>query len=315
MEMPNIIPFMQKESRPLRILAVDDNRIERMFMLQQIKELGHDVLEAENGQQAIDILHNKDNHVDIVLIDRIMPILDGLSVVIRMKDDATLKKIPVIMITGAGSNNEMREGIDAGVFYYLTKPVSADLLRSVLTAASRESKRTIALNHELRRHSTSFNLIDTCKFNIRTIEDAECLSAFIALCFPEPDRVLKGLAELMVNAVEHGLYKVGYEKKGALIESGKWREELDRLSALPEYIDSHVEVVMTRKDNGIYVIVTDPGDGFNWKKYMTIEPARASDNHGRGIAQANAESFDKIAYNEKGNQVIAYVNKTPKLAW
>lgn len=48
---------------------------------------------------------------------------------------------------------------------------------------------------------------------------------------------------------------------------------------------------------------------------MTIEPARAGDNHGRGIAQACATSFDKLTYNEVGNQVVAFVGETPFLEW
>ena len=48
---------------------------------------------------------------------------------------------------------------------------------------------------------------------------------------------------------------------------------------------------------------------------MTIDPARAGDNHGRGIAQANTMSFDKLKYNEKGNQAVAYMSRKGRLEW
>ena len=48
---------------------------------------------------------------------------------------------------------------------------------------------------------------------------------------------------------------------------------------------------------------------------MSIDPARAGDNHGRGIAQANSMSFDELKYNQEGNQAIAFVGKEKALSW
>ena len=311
----NIIPFLRREESVLTILVVEDNRIERMFMEEQIRELGHSMMAAEDGQQALDTLRSMEIPVDVILMDRMMPVMDGLTAVRRIKDDPRLRNIPIIMITGAATAKEMQEGIDAGVFYYLVKPVNEDVLKSVLLAATREAQQNRALSEELTRHKSSFNLIDTCKFRFRTAEEAESLSAFMAHCFPDPQRVLPGLAELMTNAVEHGNLEIGYDRKTDLIESGTLRAELQRRQSLPEYKDRIVEAVITHKDNGIYVVVTDQGQGFNWRRYMSIEPARAKDNHGRGIAQANAISFDQLTYNEQGNQAIAFVSKTGQIEW
>jgi CheY-like chemotaxis protein len=310
----NIIPFLRKEDRPLTILVVEDDRIERMFMEQQIKDLGHGMISVENGQQALESVQSiKD--IDVILMDKMMPVMDGLTAVRKIKENMSLRRIPIVMVTGAASARDIQEGIDAGVFYYLAKPVNEDVLKSVLAAATREATQNRALSEELTRHKSSFNLIQTCKFTFRTLEEAESLSAFMAHCFPDPERVLPGLAELMVNSIEHGTYDIGYERKSELIESGTLRAEVNRRQTLSDYADRFVEALITHKDNGIYAVITDHGGGFNWKRYMTIEPARARDNHGRGIAQANALSFDKLTYNEKGNQAIAFVSKTPQLQW
>lgn len=310
----NIIPFLRKEDRPLTILVVEDDRIERMFMEQQIKDLGHGMISVENGQQALESVESiKD--IDVILMDKMMPVMDGLTAVRKIKENMSLRRIPIVMVTGAASARDIQEGIDAGVFYYLAKPVNEDVLKSVLAAATREATQNRALSEELTRHKSSFNLIQTCKFTFRTLEEAESLSAFMAHCFPDPERVLPGLAELMVNSIEHGTYDIGYERKSELIESGTLRAEVNRRQTLSDYADRFVEALITHKDNGIYAVITDQGGGFNWKRYMTIEPARARDNHGRGIAQANAISFDKLTFNEKGNQAIAFVSKTPQLQW
>jgi anti-sigma regulatory factor (Ser/Thr protein kinase) len=127
--------------------------------------------------------------------------------------------------------------------------------------------------------------------------------------------VLPGLAELMINAVEHGNLEIGYERKSQLLESGTWKEEIARRLEDEKYWERSAEAVLSRKEDGIYFVVTDQGEGFNWQRYMMIDPSRAGDNHGRGIAQANAVSFDKLAYNAKGNQVVAFVSSHQQLEW
>jgi two-component system, cell cycle response regulator len=310
-----IVPFLRRTEKPLNILVVEDDRIERMFMNEQIRDLGHRMQEAENGKDALEKLLVDPNGTDIILMDRMMPVMDGLSAVRRIKENRDLRKIPIVMVTGAAGVRDIQEGIDAGVFYYLTKPVNEDVLKSVLAAASREAIQTKTLNEELVRHKTGFHLIETCKFRFRTLEEAESLPAFIAHCFPDPPRVLPGIAELVLNAVEHGTYDIGYEKKSELLEHGTWRAEIIRRQNLPEFAQNSVEAILTHKDNGTYLVITDQGNGFEWRRFMTIEPARAKDNHGRGIAQANALSFDKLTYNEQGNQAIAFVSKTQQLEW
>lgn len=311
----NIVPFLRRENRVLNILVVEDDRIERMFMEEQIKDLGHAMTAAENGAIALQKLQDKANPVDIILMDKMMPVMDGMTAVRKIKEDADFRKIPIVMITGAATARDIQEGIDAGVFYYLTKPVNEDVLKSVLSAATREANQMRALNEELIRHKSSFNLINSCKFHFHTLDEAESLSAFMAHCFPDPQRVLPGLAELMFNAVEHGICGIGYERKSALIESGTLRAEVQRRQGMTECKGRIAEAVITHRDNGIYAVIADPGTGFQWRQYMTIEPSRARDNHGRGIAQANALSFDKLTYNESGNQAIAFVGKTPPLQW
>jgi CheY-like chemotaxis protein/anti-sigma regulatory factor (Ser/Thr protein kinase) len=311
----NIVPLRDFRNRPLTILAVDDDRMERMFLERQIGDSGHKLLQAEQGVEALEILKKNKGGIDVVIMDRLMPMMDGITAVRRMKEDAELRKIPVIMVTGAGGEKEMQEGLEAGVFYYLQKPVNEDMLQSVLLAATREAEQKRSLSEELRRHRASFDLIHTVKFQFRTIDEAEDLAAFVAHCFPDPERVLTGLAELMINAIEHGNLEIGYEGKSQLLEQGTWKEEIARRLEDEKYWHRKAEAVLTRKEDGIYFIVTDEGNGFNWRKYMMIDPSRAGDNHGRGIAQANAVSFDKLAYNAKGNQVVAFVSGHQQLEW
>lgn len=310
----NNYDLLEKE-KPISILAVEDDVLAMKFLEKQILALGHNMFTANNGQTSLSILESNLGEIDVVLMDREMPIMDGMEAVKRIKRNPSLRNIPVIMVTSADSMAEMSEGLDAGVFYYLTKPVKEDMLRSVLSAAVREAQQVKTLAEELGKHKTSFNLIETCKFKFQTISEAESLAAFIANCFPDPERALPGLGELLINAIEHGNLGLGYDGKTDMLEQGIWRAEIERKQGQPENADKFATATVAHKADGVYVVIEDQGKGFEWKKYMHIDPARAGDSHGRGIAQANATSFDKLVYNQAGNQAVAFVGNAKQLDW
>ena len=158
-------------------------------------------------------------------------------------------------------------------------------------------------------------MIQTCQFRFQSMIDIQHINALLSLYFHDNKNALIGINALMMNAVEHGIYKIGYELKAELIATNQWAQEMGKRSQDPQFQDLHAEIILTHKDDGVYVVISDPGDGFDWKKYMAIDPIRAGRKHGRGIALANALSFDKLSYNDKGNQAVAHVSHEAKIEW
>jgi hypothetical protein len=163
--------------------------------------------------------------------------------------------------------------------------------------------------------SPAFSMMDNCKFKIRTMEEAETLATFAADMFKDPERTLPGLYELMANAVEHGCLEIGNDMKTKLLANRSWKTEVTRRQSLPENRKKSVDVVIARRPDGIFVVITDPGKGFDWKSWLALDPARAGETHGRGIACVRSISFDKVTYNPAGNQVAAYSKDLPEMAW
>ena len=118
-----------------------------------------------------------------------------------------------------------------------------------------------------------------------------------------------------MNAVEHGNLCIDYHDKTRLVEEGNWRSEVERRQSLAEHRQKRVDVMYRKKPEGSFVTIKDEGKGFDWKNYLQVDPSRASHNHGRGIAQANAISFDKITFNESGNEVSGFVSNDKPLEW
>ena len=111
-----------------RVLMVDDiAAIRKLYRRQLLKHGEFDVLEAENGQQALDILDEE--NIDLVLTDWVMPVKDGLALLNEIKSDASKSHIPVIMVTSESKPQDLGRAAKAGVDGYLVKPFTSIMLR------------------------------------------------------------------------------------------------------------------------------------------------------------------------------------------
>ncbi len=291
--------------RKARLLVVDDNPSALELLTCLLQDEGYHVTRAGNGLEAMNELTNREDDFDVILLDRMMPMMDGMEVTRKILADARTKHIPIIMQTAADRPEQISEGIKAGVFYYLTKPVERRTLLSVVSSAVKEVAQRRVLREEMLRHRLSFGLIQILKGSCRTLEEAESLASFLANCFPDSDRALTGISELLVNGIEHGNLGISFAEKTRLLEKNIWRKEVEKRLRLPENARKFITVLFERKDNIYTLQITDQGEGFNWRAFLEFDPSRATHNHGRGIAMARMISFDRLEYNEKGNQVTA----------
>jgi sigma-B regulation protein RsbU (phosphoserine phosphatase) len=125
---------------PLRgqILVVDDNRMNRMTLSHSLERQGHHVALAENGQQALDMI--QEEPFDLMLLDIIMPEMDGYQVLDRVKGDSKLRDIPIIVISALDELDSVVRCIKMGAEDYLPKPFDPVLLKARIEA-SLEKKR------------------------------------------------------------------------------------------------------------------------------------------------------------------------------
>jgi serine phosphatase RsbU (regulator of sigma subunit) len=123
---------------PGKILVVDDNQINRMILTRALAEQGYHSATAENGQQALDAL--RADAFDVVLLDILMPEMDGYQVLEQLKADANLRNIPVIVISALDEMESAIRCIEMGAEDYLPKPFNPVLLRARI-GASLEKKR------------------------------------------------------------------------------------------------------------------------------------------------------------------------------
>ncbi len=116
--------------RPKKILLVDDDRLFLHVLTQYLDEAQYAYVSCQNGQQAWNYLQEYPNKFFVVLADRIMPKLHGIDLLANMKKISL--DIPLILITGEASKEERCEAIAQGVYDFLYKPISKELLLAIL---------------------------------------------------------------------------------------------------------------------------------------------------------------------------------------
>jgi len=113
-----------------RILVVDDD--ENILNLERtiLEQKGFEVTAAQGGAEALKLLADKT--YDLVLLDVMMPEVDGFTVCRKIKEDDRLKDVPVIFLTAKGGGEALAEGFESGAVMYINKPFTANKLLTIV---------------------------------------------------------------------------------------------------------------------------------------------------------------------------------------
>jgi adenylate cyclase len=116
-----------------RILIADDNRMNRLLLARGLEQQGHTIAFAEHGREALELLRR--DSFDLVLLDVLMPVLDGYQVLAELKLEPHLRDIPVIMTSSLDELDSVVKCVEMGAEDYLTKPINPVLLNARINAS------------------------------------------------------------------------------------------------------------------------------------------------------------------------------------
>ena len=114
------------------VMIVDDSKTDRTIMRKALEPMGVTLVEAADGQEALNILKSGDYNFDAMLIDIEMPRMDGYTLANEIKKYNRYKNLPLIAVTSRTSKADRMRGVESGMVEYITKPYSADYLASVV---------------------------------------------------------------------------------------------------------------------------------------------------------------------------------------
>ncbi len=154
----------QGRQRPL-VLVVDDDMMQRVLAREALEVAGFDIEEAEHGRKALRIIG--DVFPDLMMLDVIMPELDGFAVCTLLRSDPALMHIPVLMVTGLDDGESIERAFKVGATDFLTKPINWSLLgyhvKYMLRASNMENQLRNARERLHHLLTSSPAVIHTCK--------------------------------------------------------------------------------------------------------------------------------------------------------
>jgi DNA-binding response OmpR family regulator len=120
-------PMIGRQKRPC-VLVVDDVEGNRQLLCRRLEPFGYDLHQVESGELALEFIRAR--KPDLVLLDYMMPNMNGVEVLRIMRDDWQIAGIPVIMVTARAESEAVVSALDAGADDYVTKPIDFDVLRA-----------------------------------------------------------------------------------------------------------------------------------------------------------------------------------------
>ena len=172
-------------SLPGRILVVDDTPFNRQLLARLLGGLGHEPVEAEDGRQALARLRDPDQPpIDVILLDIVMPEMDGYEVLATLRDDPALRHIPVIVITGVDELDSVVRCLEMGAADYLPKTVDPAILKARIAASLARKRLHDAEREAIDRQGATnevLAIMSRSAFDLQVVLDA-VVRAAVRLC-------------------------------------------------------------------------------------------------------------------------------------
>lgn len=295
------------------VVAIDDDEINLMILTKCAQEAGYAVKSFDSAVAGWEHMRTHPTEVDIVLLDKMMPDMNGMELLKRIKLDKAMQHVPVILQTGDVGISQMREGLESGAYYYLTKPFHPEILTAVLNSAAQECSAREELLKQVGENQTRFvSLLDEGLFSLRTHHEASQLASALSQLALYPEFVAVGLMELLSNAIEHGNLELGFERKAYHLHSGDWPQAVEQRMADATYGARRVHIAVLREGSIMRIAIRDEGPGFDWRKYVYSEapPGATAEVNGRGISKSMI-MLDEVKYSAAGNEVTCSIAMSP----
>jgi len=164
-----------KQLEGLRVLVAEDNTMNQFFIKQLLNRLHIDVEIAENGKKAIELFNSKPQaYYNLILMDMHMPVVGGIEAIkeIRKIQKNTSKKVPIVMCSADVFPKSRKEAIQAGIDFYLTKPVDEEALKEVLFWLVSDDKQNLLSNYH-KEENTQRSSVDIGKLKETFDNDEE----------------------------------------------------------------------------------------------------------------------------------------------
>ncbi len=266
-----------------------------------INELNLSVTKIPEIKSHIKAIEEKQYQLILIILNE-----SGLKDLVRVKRSRKTESIPVIMLDTNSQHEKQLEAIRKGACQIVESTNNVQQLKLAFLSGLGSTHSLNRLEVMLKNHKNSLEHLTHATFIFRTIAEAHNLAQTLSLACLEVNRVAMGLTEILVNAVEHGNLGFSFEDKTWHHDNNTWQIEIEKRQNSSESKNKYVTIQVAQNDQMIIFTVTDQGTGFDYAKYMSIDPEQVEQNHGRGISLARLVAFEKLEYHPPGNKVVMH---------
>lgn len=268
-------------SEKKKILIVEDDDKTSHLLAQIFEEANYNYVQAYNGDSALNVVAS--NPPDLIVLDILLPDIDGFTICQKLKMDPKTNLIPIIMLTALSRREDFFTGLKVGADKYLTKPFDVDTLL-------KEIKELFILIEQLSHYPHSEVIHFTLNSELKHLNHFNNLLSTVlmrtSLSHKEVEEIKVGLYEIVTNAIE-------------------WGNQLKKHL----FVDVRYEIL----NDWLTITVKDEGKGFNLKEYLkshsdVFHQQEQRLNVGKrlgGFGLRIAKScFDSFSYDEEANVII-----------
>jgi len=198
----------------MKILVVDDSPTIRAGLRKQLIKMGHEIVEAENGERALQIWEL--SRPDLVLIDVMMPVMDGYETARRMRSGNQDDWMPIIFLSSMEADQDLDRAIEAGGDDYLVKPVSPVVLNAKIRAMHRLEvmrKRLMEVSRELAASNRQLEMLSR-QDGLTGIANRRYFDAYIATELRRAARSKEALSLILIDVDYFKLFNDSYGHQG-----------------------------------------------------------------------------------------------------
>ena len=125
----------------MKVIVADDSRVMRSIIEKVVQSIGHEVIQASNGKEVLDLLDREGAKIDLILLDWNMPVMSGFEALSRIRKSASHRTIPVLMVSTESEETKKKMALNEGASGYLSKPFTSEELAAEIRKVSQRSGR------------------------------------------------------------------------------------------------------------------------------------------------------------------------------
>jgi CheY-like chemotaxis protein len=270
------------------------------------------VIEANNGQEAVEWLDGGNTPVDVIVSDLNMPVMNGLELAKHNFDNWNL---PFVVCTAVPDARFALKLLKHGVQDFVVKPIDRSSLVGVVSAAMTRNLLARFKSDVTAVPSGNVSDISVSAKRTQLMVGLDWIREKTTNHFTsgEHGKFLTYTLEFLLNAFEHGSLKITEKEKSELLHDGKFDQLVKEREATCAAMIK-IEAAILKKE--VLIRITDEGDGFDFKKYLNMSDEtlleRIEMPNGRGI-NISTSFFDSIEYDNGGSSVLL-IKKIPPIA-